>query len=133
MPTWLKAGVVAFAFVSALAPAARVDAAPREKSDSSPEEADDPVRRVGYRPPDGARRLGKPSPSQAGDQVAFFEERGEAVQLVVAVKGGSAARWPVSAETARLSIYWIGPSEIILGTDQLAPRMRVKWYVARAY
>src|SRR5687767_14446185 len=110
MAIWLRAGVVAVALVSALAPAFELDAAPREKNDSSSGELDDPVRRVGYRPPEGARQLGKAFPSQAGDQVAFFEERGDAVQLVVAVKGGSAARWPVSPETARLSIFWVGPS-----------------------
>src|SRR5688572_4434974 len=115
MAIWLKAGVVAGALVSALAPPNAADATPREKTASTPEETDDPVRRVGYRAPEGARRIGRAYPSQAGDQVAFFEERGEIVQLVVAVKGGATARWPVSADTARLSVYWVGPSEIILG------------------
>jgi hypothetical protein len=132
MAIWLKAAVVAIAIVSAVAWPSVGEASPREKNASSPEELEDPARRVGYVAPEGARRLGRAYPSQSGDQVAFFEERGDAVQLVVAVKGGATARWPVSPDTARLSVYWVGPSEIILGTDVLAPKMRVKWYVARA-
>jgi hypothetical protein len=132
MPSWMKASMVAIAAVTSLAPLATADAAPREKSVSSNEDVDDPVRRVGYRAPEGSRRIGPAYPSQTGEQVAFFEQRGETVQLVVAVKGGATARWPVTPDTANLSVYWVGPTEIVLGTDLLAPKMRVRWYVARA-
>ncbi len=90
------------------------------------------LRRVGYRAPQGAHPVGKLYPDKTGDQVAFFEQRGDTVQLVVAIKGGAAARWPVSPDTARLQVIWVGPSELVLGTDTLAPKVRVKWYVARA-
>jgi hypothetical protein len=95
-------------------------------------EAEDPAERVGYHAPDGAKRVGKATPSQTGDEVAFFESRGESVELVVAVRGGAVARWPVTREHSHLEIFWTGPSELILGTAPLAPRVRVKWTVSRA-
>jgi hypothetical protein len=82
--------------------------------------------------PDGSRRVGRVYPSPDGEQVAFFEQQSDDVQLVVAVKGGVSARWPVTQETAKLQVYWVGPTEVVLGTDVLAPKARVRWYVARA-
>jgi hypothetical protein len=132
MPIWLKASAVAALLAVALTWNTPASASPNGKPVSTSEEVHDPARRIGYRTPAGARRLGDLYPNQAGDQVAFFEERNAEVELVVAIAGGAAARWAVSRDTARLSVFWIGPSEIILGTDVLAPKMRVKWYVARA-
>jgi hypothetical protein len=129
MRPWLQAGLCSL--VLAIAPT--VGAAPKGNapSTSAPGEAQI-LRRVGYQPPEGARLVSKTYPSPDGEQVAFFEERGGALQLVVAIRGGVSARWPVSSEHAKLQVYWVGASEVILGTDLLSPKARVRWYVARA-
>lgn len=118
MRSWIPAGVLAIVTLW--------------NSFSLAGESDDPAERVGYHTPDGAKRVGKATPSQTGDEVAFFESRGESVELVVAVKGGAVARWPVAQEHARLAIYWIGPSELVLGQAPLQPKVRVRWTVSRA-
>jgi hypothetical protein len=75
--------------------------------------------------------VGKVFPSKSGAQVAFFERQSEDVNLVVLVEGGGAARWPLAPDATRLEVYWNGPSEVILGTSPLSPRMRIRWTVAR--
>jgi hypothetical protein len=106
-------------------------ATPRENADSVVGESDDALlRRVGYRAPAGARRVGRVFPSKSGDEVAFFEEREQSVSLVVAIKGGASARWAMSPDATHLEVYWLSSSELVLGKDLLAPRMRVKFYVA---
>lgn len=129
MRSWLRAGLAALALT--LAPT--VDAAPKGKAPSTSTASEEvTLERVGYRAPDGARRVSKTYPSPDGEQVAFFEQRDGAIQLVVAIKGGVAARWPVASEHAKLQVYWVGSTEVVLGTDLLQPKARVRWYVARA-
>ena len=129
MRFWLQAALLGLAVGAA--PSA--GAAPKGNPPSSPEASDaETLRRVGYHAPDGSRRVGRVYPSPDGEQVAFFEQQSDDVQLVVAVKGGVSARWPVTQETAKLQVYWVGPTEVVLGTDVLAPKARVRWYVARA-
>jgi hypothetical protein len=116
-----------------LGAAPAVDAAPKGNPPSTPEASDtESLRRVGYRAPEGAHRVSRVYPSPEGDQVAFFEEQADDIHLVVAVKGGVSARWSVTRATAKLQVYWVGPTEVILGDDVLAPKARVRWYVARA-
>src|SRR5688572_10375908 len=104
-----------------IAAAPTVEAAPKGNAPSTAEASEtETLRRVGYRTPEGARRVSRVYPSPDGEQAAFFEQRADDVQLVVAVKGGVSARWVVSQETARLQVYWIGPTEVVLGDDVLS-------------
>jgi hypothetical protein len=132
MRTWLCAAVLGLGMTAAsLAPDA--GAAPRENRSSAAAEADEAVlSRLGYRPAPGARRLGRLYPSKAGEGIAFFEQQGREVSLVVVLRAGASARWVVPADSASLDVFWVGPSEIMLGSDLLAPKMRVKWSVAQA-
>jgi hypothetical protein len=102
----------------------------KEKSSSSAEKSD-PLERAGYRPPPGAQLIGEAVESPSGQDVAFFEQNGEVRELVVYPRGGAPGRWSVKPETTKLHIFWTGPTEIVLGPDALAPRMVVRWEVAR--
>jgi hypothetical protein len=105
----------------------------RENPSSTGAEADETaLRRLNYRAPEGARRIGKLFPSKSGEGVAFFERQGEDVSLVVVLSAGATARWTVPPDSAKLDVFWTGPSELMLGTNLLSPKIRVKWQVAQA-
>lgn len=89
------------------------------------------MRRCGYRPAAGAQLLGDPSPGPTGDELAFFEQGAAGYELVVCMKGVNPARWPINAQLAKLKIFWVGRTEIVLGQNVLAPRARVRWQLGR--
>ncbi len=131
MRSWLLAIGLGLGMGS-LVPVPHAEAAPRENRSSTSEESDTTaLRRVGYRAPEGAMRISRVFPSKSGDEVAFFERQDRRVSLVVAIKGGVEARWPMSADVEDLAVFWLNKSEIVLGPDLLTPKMRVKWYVAQ--
>lgn len=101
-------------------------------SSSSSAESTDPLERVGYRPAPGAQLIGEAVQSPSGDDVAFFEQNGELRELVVCPRGGAPGRWTVKAETTKLHIFWVGPTQLVLGPDVLAPKMVVRWRMARS-
>jgi hypothetical protein len=106
---------------------------PVEKLASAPPPlAEEGLRRCGYRPPQGAQLVGEPTAGPTGDELAFFEQGAAGYELVVCIKGADPARWPIDARLAKLKIFWIARSEIVLGQHLLAPRARVRWQVARS-
>jgi hypothetical protein len=129
MPSTLRTLALALGLV-AVGNIPPVIAAAKEKSVSS-SDGGSPLERVGYRPAPGAQLIGEAVQSPSGDDVAFFEQNGELRELVVCPRGATPGRWTVKAETTKLRIFWSGPTQLVLGSDILAPRMVVRWSLAR--
>jgi len=131
MASRLRPAWVALAFLSSVnLPPARTFAV-EEKAASPPAATDEVLRRCGYRPSEGAQVLGKPVASPSGEDFAFFEQHAARYELVVCMHGASPARWLVNDRLARMKIFWVGRTEIVLGYELLQPTARVKWEVAR--
>src|SRR5262245_19255223 len=107
--TWLVLGCLA------ILPGPGARAAPsEEKTPSTQAATEDSLRRCGYRPGDGVQVLGKPVVGPTGGELAFFEQHAARYELVVCMHGAAPARWLISDRLARLKIFWVGRTEIIL-------------------
>jgi hypothetical protein len=127
MPNWLRFLALAVG-IGIPATAGRAAADTKEPPGPAPGS----LERLGYRPAPGAQVIGAPTRRPGGDEVAFFERNGATYALVVVLPHVAPARWTVTESTTRLHIYWMGPTELSLGTDALAPKMVVRWQVSRS-
>lgn len=131
MPSSIRSALATLGFASLLS-AVPAWGSPIEKTVSTPPPVEEGLRRCGYQPADGAEVIGDPTPGPTGEELAFFEQGASGYELVVCIKGVDPARWPVNARLARMKIFWVARSEIVLGQDLLAPRARVRWQLVRA-
>jgi hypothetical protein len=88
--------------------------------------------RVHYDGQPGGHVVGQPSLAPSQDAIALIEQRGERYELVVAFRGAEPARWPVSKDSARYGIFWVGAHSLVLGPSALRPRIRVTWAIEQA-
>jgi hypothetical protein len=131
MPSFIRSALATLGLASLLA-AGPTWGSPVEKLASTPPPIEEGLRRCGYQPAPGAQLLGDPAPGPTGEELAFFEQGSTGYELVVCIKGVDPARWPVNAQLAKLKIFWVTKSEIVLGQNVLSPRARVRWHVARS-